>query len=315
MSVYQHVNGAFDYIKMPLAPLGCAVQMHESTNRWRTRDPHSLSRWYLGTSPKHYQCHQISCQMTQSKRILDMVFFQHRYITRPVTTPDDQIIKAVGDLKSALWQRINAKGGEDMEVLQKLNDSLNNVKSSEVAVKKVTFSESIHEPRVSGCRGDMQQSPRRVLTSRVTTGIINKPLMTTATKGLIVAKPPATATNNGLITQSKYAQALADIVCRRWATPSSQFSMIELAQAVLGDDLSITPEQAFEVFDSDTGKLLKYWQLITHPKYHEVWMHSSANEFERLTQGVGGQIQGTNTVFFIHKHQVPANRWRDITYA
>jgi hypothetical protein len=102
-----------------------------------------------------------------------------------------------------------------MEVLQKLNDSLNNVKSSEVAVKKVTFSESIHEPRVSGCRGDMQQSPRRVLTSRVTTGIINKPLMTTATKGLIVAKPPATATNNGLITQSKYAQALADIVCRR----------------------------------------------------------------------------------------------------
>ncbi len=155
-------------------------------------------------------------------------------------------------------------------MLQKLNDNLNNMKSSEVTVKKVTFSESIQESRVSGRRGNMQQSPWSVLTPRVTTTIIDKPLMSAATKGLIVAKPPATATNNRPITQSKYAQALADIVCRRQATPSLQLSMIELAQKVLGNDLSITPEKAFEVFDDDTGKLLKYQQLITHLKYCKV---------------------------------------------
>lgn len=44
-------------------------------------------------------------------------------------------------------------------------------------------------------------------------------------------------------------------------------------------------------------------------------MHSSANEFGRLAQGIGGCIQGTNTIFFVHKHQVPADRWKDITYA
>jgi hypothetical protein len=33
ISAHQHVNGNFDYNKMPLAPLGCAVEMHESTNR------------------------------------------------------------------------------------------------------------------------------------------------------------------------------------------------------------------------------------------------------------------------------------------
>jgi hypothetical protein len=61
---------------------------------------------------------------------------------------------------------------------------------------------------------------------------------------------------------------------------------------------------------------MKYRQLIsTHLKYKEVWMHSSANEFGRLAQGVGGRIQGTNTIFLIHKHQVPADRWKDITYA
>ncbi len=50
ISAYQHVNGTFDYNKTPLAPLGCAVEMHESANRQKTWDPRSLSGWYLGTS-------------------------------------------------------------------------------------------------------------------------------------------------------------------------------------------------------------------------------------------------------------------------
>jgi hypothetical protein len=58
---------------------------------------------------------------------------------------------------------------------------------------------------------------------------------------------------------------LADIVCRRQAPPSPQLSMMELAQAVLDNNPLTTTEQAFEVFDDDMGKLLKYQQLITHP--------------------------------------------------
>jgi hypothetical protein len=116
-----------------------------------------------------------------------------------------------------------------METLQKLNDILNNVKSSEVAAKKVTFSESIPEPRVGKRGGDMQRLPRRALTPRVTTAVINKPLATASTKELIVAKPVATVPNNGLIIRSKYAQALANIVRRQQAPLSPQLSMMELA--------------------------------------------------------------------------------------
>ncbi len=47
VSAYEFVNGKFDYNKFPLAPLVCAVEMHESTNRQKTWDPHSLSGWYL----------------------------------------------------------------------------------------------------------------------------------------------------------------------------------------------------------------------------------------------------------------------------
>jgi hypothetical protein len=40
-------------------------------------------------------------------------------------------------------------------------------------------------------------------------------------------------------------------------------------------------------------------QLIRDPKHKEIWSTSAANEFGCLIQGVGGRVQGTNTIFFI----------------
>jgi hypothetical protein len=84
--------------------------------------------------------------------------------------------------------------------------------------------------------------------------------------------------------------------------------MTELAQTVIDDDPTAAGGFANEVIDEESGKLLKYQKLITHPKYCKVWMHSSANEFGQLTQGVGGRIKGTDTICFIRKHQVPEDR-------
>ena len=102
ISAYQHVHGSFDYNKTPLGLLGCAVEMHESTNRRKTWDPRSLTGWYVGTLMEHYQCHKIFCKKTRTERISDTVTFQHRYITQPTVTAEDQLIKAIEDLSSAL---------------------------------------------------------------------------------------------------------------------------------------------------------------------------------------------------------------------
>jgi hypothetical protein len=91
--------------------------------------------------------------------------------------------------------------------------------------------------------------------------------------------------------------------------------MTGLAQAVIDDDPTAAVEIANEVFDKESGKLLKYWKLITHQKHCKMWMHSSANEFGQLAQGAGSRIKGTDTNFFIRKHQVPEDRWKDVTYA
>jgi hypothetical protein len=120
VSAYQYLNGPFDYNKMPLAPMGCAVQVHENRERRGTWAASSTDGWYLRTSPEHYRCHVIYCKNTRSERISDTVHFKHKYITEPTLTPEDTIVKALNDLTQALKERRNKKGTEEMDARRTL---------------------------------------------------------------------------------------------------------------------------------------------------------------------------------------------------
>jgi hypothetical protein len=78
--------------------MGCAVQIHESTNRRKTWAENSTNRWYLRTSPEHYRCHVIYAKKTNNERIMDTVWFKHKYITQPKAIAADHIVKAINDL-------------------------------------------------------------------------------------------------------------------------------------------------------------------------------------------------------------------------
>ena len=69
------------------------------------------------------------------------------------------------------------------------------------------------------------------------------------------------------------------------------------------------------VLDDETGELLEYRHLIKRPKYKKDWGFSFGNEIGRLAQGMPGRNTGTNTIFFIHKKEVPDNRWKDVAYS
>jgi hypothetical protein len=69
---------------------------------------------------------------------------------------------------------------------------------------------------------------------------------------------------------------------------------------------------AYAVSNETTGEQLEFRQLIRHPKHWLTWLPSAVNEFGRLAQGVGGRVEGTDTMFFIYKHQVPQGR--KVTY-
>jgi hypothetical protein len=54
VSAYQYIHGAFDYNKMPLAPMGYAVQICERSEKRGSWAFNSIDGWYIRTSPEHY---------------------------------------------------------------------------------------------------------------------------------------------------------------------------------------------------------------------------------------------------------------------
>ena len=84
---------------------------------------------------------------------------------------------------------------------------------------------------------------------------------------------------------------------RNHTTMPNKLELNEIANAVLERD-----------------KVLKYRQLIQHPVIGEQWRYSSANEFGRLAQGIGGRIKGTDTVKCMQKNQVPDERMKHVTH-
>ena len=102
VSSYAHLNGLFDYNKMPLAPMGCEVQVHKKSHSRGSWAYHSVEGWYLETSPEHYQTHSCYIKPTQRERLSDTVHFKHKNITNPSLLHADKIMKAISDLANIL---------------------------------------------------------------------------------------------------------------------------------------------------------------------------------------------------------------------
>lgn len=64
-------------------------------------------------------------------------------------------------------------------------------------------------------------------------------------------------------------------------------------------------EQANPVLDDKTGEMFECRQLLHHLNFKETWNQAGVNKFGWLAQGVGGRVKGTNTIEFIHKHDIP----------
>ena len=98
------------YNAHPFAPLGNAVELHVMPNKRKTREEHIKSGFYLGISWEHYRCHVVWVKNTRSTRIGQTVFFRHKYITQPVVTQTDAILRATDDLISVLKGKKIIKG-------------------------------------------------------------------------------------------------------------------------------------------------------------------------------------------------------------
>ncbi|KAL7476263.1 hypothetical protein ACHAW6_002135 [Cyclotella cf. meneghiniana] len=161
VSAYAHLSGPFDYNKMPLAPMGCEVQIHEKTDSRGTWAYHSVDGWYLNTSAKHHRVHNCHVKHTKNERLSDTVQFQHKSITNPSISPADKLMLALANCKEILSGHLKGEHEHQVGELKRLMDKA----STRISVPRVDASKQATQvPRV-----DTQQSTTMLPRVEVTT--------------------------------------------------------------------------------------------------------------------------------------------------
>ena len=68
------------------------------------------------------------------------------------------------------------------------------------------------------------------------------------------------------------------------------------------------------VLDEEKVKLMEYRHLMKSPNYCRLYGTSYGKELVKIAQGMPGRVEGTDTIFFINKYNVPTTRCKYVTY-
>ena len=112
---------------MPLAPLGCQVQIHEKADARGSWVYHSVDGWYLSTSPEHYRTHNCHVKDTKGEQLRDTVQFQHKDITNPTITHADKLVNAIATCINTVHTFSNTENEADFEDLTQLMQAIKRV--------------------------------------------------------------------------------------------------------------------------------------------------------------------------------------------
>jgi hypothetical protein len=98
---------------------------------------------------------------------------------------------------------------------------------------------------------------------------------------------------------------MANIILHAFSAPScSQTPMADIAPQRAINHITMVNA----VINQDTGASLEYHQLIQDDTVFPIWKKAAANECGRLAQGIGGHIEGSKTIFFIPRQEIPKGR-------
>ena len=300
ISTYAHLFGPHNYNATPFVPIGMTSMIHDKPNRRKTFDQHCTKGWVLGTSLEHYRCWKMWNKTTRATRISGTVFFKHKYITNPNVSPADAIVAATTNLTNAINGNLTQQHKDQIKLAQLR--SLQNI---------VTDMSTITKPT------QIATPPREPLATppRVAQKTTKAPPNTNPAPTPRVDTSPPIEFEYMDTTPAENTRSTRQI---RTITQETMLAAIDVFQLTVTAKATSTrrypKEMLAAVLNEETGELMEYRHLIANPKYRKIWKPAYGKEIGRLAQGIPGVVDGTNTMIFIDKSQVPSDRWRDVTY-
>jgi hypothetical protein len=304
-------------------------------------DEHGNVGFNIGMAMKHHRCFNVYIVKRRATRISNLVFFKHQYITNPQLTPETLVLKATLELTSALKAMLSRKA-ETANALARVSELFHKIAEAKAATAKANEQWNTHRTHPNA-RGAVPLP--RVLIDPPTQPAIPLPRVQATPKvddccvvgggserQIVGDKtphqgkhgPPSAGPNyvsrdgdeehsHGYSIRSRTTSIMQEAMLACIDITKPNFEILEAKMASQKLPMTWLCEMANSVLGKQ-GELLEYRHLIANPKTRATWTHSYGNELGRLAQGMPGQANETDTIFFIPRHMVPKERARNVTY-
>ena len=280
VSAQAYAFGPHNFNRMPLAPMVCAVKIHEKPSKRKTCGFHSVDGWYLQTSPHHYRSYEVWSKQKGAELILDTVFLKHKHITNSTVLPEDAVVQAAKELTAALKGCMpSSLEVSTVKELEKLDNILNQT--------SVTYKESIDDAPPPRRVSEETATPQRV--TRTQTPYHSPPyekepgMEPVGENEMVVTSPPLSRMDpqpNTNITSKNDGDATekSTRAKERTLTQEVMLSCTELTDtpatqrelALRKSPMILLCEISTAVLDGETRKMMEYCHLRISPRYREV---------------------------------------------
>ncbi len=102
ISVYETLEGPYDWNRYPLAPLGTKSIIYEDSDTRASWAPHGLDAWHLGPSKDHYRCHLYFVPETSGYRISGSAELFPQHCIAPHYSNETHVNELAAELQSAV---------------------------------------------------------------------------------------------------------------------------------------------------------------------------------------------------------------------
>ena len=307
VSAYTYVFGEFDFASTPMAPPGTKIVTHRKPNNRGTWELNGEVGWYVGPAMHHYRCVNCYFPRTKTERNCDTVTFFPAEIPFPRVKLQDFLVQAATDIITLL----TSPPSTTTPSLQAGDPVRNALLTLATQLKRIDKIQTVDIP---------DAPPPRVARSTIVNNkqpdtSFPRVKLTTPTSPpaqKIVPKLPASTLqiHSKQLRNARFNTNRPHRYPLRSKPQYQQPNYKHLATQQLVAQHLFQPK-AHHIFKEDGSKATI--DSLLNSADTQIWTRSLSNEWGRLAKGNKYGVHGTDTIEFIHKHELPNGQ--RVTYA
>ena len=316
LSAHAYIYGMFDFSATPLAPPGTKVVVHLHPSKRGAWELNGDTGWYVGPALDHYRCVECYFPRTRTTRVCETVTFFPHEVPFPKVTITDHLRQAATDIVTILTKPPSTTtpslqaGDPIRNALLEIAQQLNRVED----IATINHPHDKQPTRVAEVNKDHHAALPRVeeQPTRVAEG----------NKDHHAALPRVEKRQSPTASAFKQRSTLPKRVRFRSASTHKYSLRPRSTNVNYGTNFRhlavqyITAQDMFHlhvnhIYRPDGKK--ETIDTLLQGSDRDIWMQSLSNEWGRLAQSNDKGVIATDTIDFIHRHEVPDGR--DVTYA